>query len=80
MTPSTRIESTVEDPETVAAALRPDNTADVSTTVEGGSVVTIIDRESTASLEATVDDYLLNLDVALSVAQTTKQYDNTTNS
>ena len=53
----------------VAAALRPDNTSEMETTVEstaeqGATVVTRIDRESASGLRATVDDYVVNLQVA----------------
>lgn len=58
------IESTHDDPETVAAALRPDNTVEMTTRVEGDRVVTTIERGDTAGLHSTVDDYLVNLAVA----------------
>ena len=53
----------------VAAALRPDNTSEMETTVEssaeqGATVVTWIDRESASGLRSTVDDYVVNLQVA----------------
>lgn len=41
----------------VAAAVRPDNTPEVATDVEGETVVTTIERERLGSLRATVDDY-----------------------
>ncbi|MCU4926897.1 KEOPS complex subunit Pcc1 [Halobacteria archaeon AArc-dxtr1] len=85
MTPTRRatIRTAHDDPEAVAHALAPDNTAEMVTTVEGGeetdsvtdrtesdgAVVTRIDRETTAGLHATVDDYVVNLDVATRVAQ-----------
>ncbi|WP_254808988.1 KEOPS complex subunit Pcc1 [Natronosalvus amylolyticus] len=61
----------------VAAALSPDNTEEMSTRVEPSStgddsdaaVVTTIERETTGGLQATVDDYVVNLDVAHTVAQ-----------
>lgn len=65
----TTITSSVADPEAVAGAIQPDNTTDVTTGVDDGQVVTTIRRSSAASLEATIDDYLLNLDVAMRVAQ-----------
>ena len=53
----------------VAAALRPDNTSEMETTVEssaeqGATVVTWIDRESASGLRSTVDVYVVNLQVA----------------
>ncbi|MCU4750764.1 KEOPS complex subunit Pcc1 [Halobacteria archaeon AArc-curdl1] len=63
----------------VASALLPDNTEEMSTRVESSSrgadgthraaVVTTIERETTGGLQATVDDYVVNLDVAHTVAQ-----------
>lgn len=67
--PQVRIESETADAAVIAAAIAPDNTADVTTTVDDGTVVTTIQRDSTASLAATVDDYLLNVDVAQQVVQ-----------
>jgi hypothetical protein len=71
----TTIHSAVDQPETVARALRPDNTDDVTTTVEDDTVVTTIERETTRSLEATVDDYVVNLDVATTVTATIDNHD-----
>lgn len=51
-------------PERVAAALRPDNTPEMTTRVEADAVVTTIERETTSGLRATLDDYLVNLAVA----------------
>ncbi|PSQ32806.1 KEOPS complex Pcc1-like subunit [Halobacteriales archaeon SW_12_69_24] len=60
-------------PEVVAAALRPDNTAEMSTHVDGRTVVTRIERDSTGGLRTTVDDYVTNLQVAQRVTDTTIQ-------
>jgi hypothetical protein len=65
------IRSTVPDAATVGAAIEPDNTAEMTTHVEDGTVVTTIERESTAGLRSTADDYVVNLAVALAVAQAT---------
>jgi hypothetical protein len=68
-----RIESEYDDAaaaEAVAAALAPDNTAEMDTRVEGSTVVTTIERPSTASLQSTVDDYVVNLDVAAQLTTT----------
>ncbi|PSQ37507.1 KEOPS complex Pcc1-like subunit [Halobacteriales archaeon QS_9_70_65] len=60
-------------PGVVAAALRPDNTAEMSTHVDGRTVVTTIERDSTGGLRTTVDDYVTNLQVAQRVTDTTIQ-------
>lgn len=73
--PRVTIRSDVEQPETVASAVQPDHTDDVSTTVEDGAVVTTIERETLQSLEATVDDYVVNLDVATTVVSITDHHD-----
>jgi len=52
------------DAESVARALAPDNTAEMETSAVDGVVETTIERDSTAGLHATVDDYLVNLHVA----------------
>lgn len=69
------IESTVDQPGVVEAALAPDNTSDVDTRVDdsGEKVRTTIQRKTTASLEATVDDYVRNLDVAIEIVQCANQ-------
>jgi len=48
----------------IAAAVRPDNTDEMSTVVDGAAVVTTVERETTGGLRATVDDYVVNLRVA----------------
>ncbi|MFP9193476.1 KEOPS complex subunit Pcc1 [Natronosalvus vescus] len=58
----------------VVAAIAPDNTDEMDTRLEradGASerVVTTIERETTGGLHSTVDDYVVNLDVAERVAQ-----------
>jgi hypothetical protein len=69
-------------PELVAAALRPDNTASVQTTVQDGAVVTRVERETTGGLARTVDDYAVTLRVAdrlaARAAQTADRDDDTT--
>jgi len=45
----------------LARALRPDNTAEMETAVNGCRVVTTIEREDTGGLHATVDDYVVNM-------------------
>lgn len=58
-----------DDPHTVAAAIAPDNTPEVETSVDGDAVVTTIERDSIGGLRATISDYLR----AVSVADETTQ-------
>jgi hypothetical protein len=71
------IRSEVAAPDLVAAAIRPDNTPQMDTRVEEGTVVTTIERPSTSGLRSTVDDYVVNLTVATEVVQRTTDQDNT---
>ncbi|PSQ59169.1 hypothetical protein BRD18_04090 [Halobacteriales archaeon SW_7_71_33] len=48
----------------VAAALAPDNTAQIETRAEGDRVRTTVRRDDVAGLRATVQDYLRNADAA----------------
>ncbi len=59
-----------DDPATVAAALVPDNTPEMTTIVDDSSVVTTIERETTSGLRSTVDDYVRNLQVAQQMTDT----------
>ncbi len=54
----------------VAAALGPDNTDEMDTAVDDATVTTTIHRSSTGGLQATVDDYVVNLQVATRLAST----------
>jgi hypothetical protein len=63
------VRTTHDDPETVAAAVAPDNTDEMATDVDGDAVETRIERPSTGGLAATVDDYVVNLIVADRVAE-----------
>ncbi len=67
MKASVRFETPHDAPEDVAAAVSPDNTEEMDTSVEGGVVVTEIDRGSTTSLCSTADDYLRNLSIATDI-------------
>jgi len=58
------LRTTHADPETVAAALAPDNTDEMDTRTEDGRVVTTVVRDSPGGLHSTVDDYVVNLGVA----------------
>ncbi|OIB58654.1 KEOPS complex subunit Pcc1 [Natrialba sp. SSL1] len=67
------IRTSHDDPDLVARALRPDNTDEMETVTDGDSVVTRIERESTSGLHSTVDDYVVNLEVAVDVARTARE-------
>jgi tRNA threonylcarbamoyladenosine modification (KEOPS) complex Pcc1 subunit len=69
VTRTATVRTAVADPELVAACVRPDNTAEMTTSVEDGCVVTRVERDDTAGLQSTVDDYVVNLTVATEVAQ-----------
>lgn len=58
------IRTTHDDPAAIAAAVAPDNTPQVRTSVEGAAVVTTIERETLGGLRATVTDYLRAVRVA----------------
>ena len=49
----------------ISRAVRPDNTDAMETNVEGSQVRTRIRRGTTGGLHATVDDYIVNVDVAV---------------
>lgn len=73
----------------VADAVRPDNTPEMETSVETSpdgerTVVTAIERDTTGGLHATVDDYVVNVTVASTVADrgidfTTTEHDTDNN-
>ncbi|SDM18606.1 hypothetical protein SAMN04487949_1196 [Halogranum gelatinilyticum] len=71
-----RIETTHEDARRIADAVTPDNTDSMTTTVEGDSIVTVVERETTGGLQATVDDYVVNLTVAETVADNATRHIN----
>lgn len=52
----------------VAAAVTPDNTPEMETHVSGETITTTIERETTGGLQSTIDDYVVNLTVATTVA------------
>ncbi|MFC4356865.1 KEOPS complex subunit Pcc1 [Halobium salinum] len=62
-----RIETRHADAGLVAAALTPDNTDSMATTVDGDRVVTTVERGTTGGLGSSVDDYVVNLTVAQTV-------------
>lgn len=65
---SATIRSEIPNAATVAAAIAPDDTDDIHTRCADGAVVVDVERPTTASLEATVDDAVVALDVASTVA------------
>ncbi|AOW80422.1 hypothetical protein HTSR_1244 [Halodesulfurarchaeum formicicum] len=75
MTRHATIRSTVPDPETIAEAIAPDNTDQIETAVDENEVQTTIERETTAGLRSTADDYAMNLSVAIEVAATANRHD-----
>jgi hypothetical protein len=74
MTRSATVRTEVTDPGLVAACVRPDNTAEMQTEVADGAVVTRIERDDTAGLQSTLDDYVVNLTVAAEVAATANRH------
>jgi hypothetical protein len=71
------VETTHDDAATIAAALRPDNTPSLSTSVTDDTVRTTVDRRTSGGLGSTVDDYVVNLTVAETVAQTAREHRHT---
>lgn len=53
-----------DDATTIAGAVTPDNTDDMQTRVDGTTVRTTIERQTTGGLAASTDDYVVNLAVA----------------
>lgn len=64
MTPHLTVRTEHADPERIASAIRPDNTEEMTTSVDDGRVVTSIERPDVGSLRATADDYLRSLAAA----------------
>jgi hypothetical protein len=52
----------------VAAAVRPDNTDEIDTRVEGATITTTVRRGTTGGLHSTIDDYVVNIGVAVQLA------------
>ncbi len=77
MTRRATLRTTHDDPDIVAAALTPDNTESMQTTVEGDELVTTIERDSTGGLQSTVDDYVVNVTVAETVIAATRTHTTT---
>ena len=68
---SARIRTRHTDPAVVADAVTPDNTASIRTRVDDdrGHIETNIERPTTGGLQSTVDDYVVNLQVADRLAE-----------
>ncbi|PSP41300.1 hypothetical protein BRC68_15185 [Halobacteriales archaeon QH_6_64_20] len=56
------------DPRTVAEALEPDDTAEMTSQLDGGVLETHVERGSVGGLRSTIDDHIVNLGVVLRVA------------
>lgn len=69
------VRTTLPDAERVAAAVRPDNTPELVTRIEGDAVVTTVERPTTAGLRSTLDDYLVNVALAAAVGDTADRHD-----
>jgi hypothetical protein len=59
-----RVETRHDAPGLVAGSIRPDNTESMTTTVDGDRVRTTIERGTTGGFGSSVDDYVVNLQVA----------------
>lgn len=59
-----RLETVHADAESVALAVKPDNTDEMETRAEVGRVITTVERDDVGSVGATADDYLRNVVVA----------------
>jgi len=68
------LETTHDEAALVAASLSPDDTDSMRTTVSDGRVTTRIERATTGGLQATVDDYVVNLSVADAVIDRAKSH------
>ncbi|GAA0658384.1 KEOPS complex subunit Pcc1 [Salarchaeum japonicum] len=77
MTRSATVRTRVEYPELVANAVRPDNTDQMHTEARDESVVTRIERPSVGGLRTTLDDYTVNVTVAVEVAQHAHRFNTT---
>jgi len=71
---SAEVRTTHADAATVAAAVAPDNTASMTTRVDGDAVVTSIRRSRPGGLQSSLDDYVVNLTVAATVTDTAATY------
>ncbi|GAB7092052.1 hypothetical protein JCM18237_23230 [Halorubrum luteum] len=58
------VRTTHADADRVAAALGPDNTDSMAMRVDGDRIACTVERSTTGGLRSTVDDYVVNLQVA----------------
>lgn len=65
------VTTTHKNPTAVATAIKPDNTKDMTTNTQTDTIVTTITRPTTGGLRNTVDDYIVNLNVAHHTEQLT---------
>ncbi|MFB6121594.1 MAG: KEOPS complex subunit Pcc1 [Halobacteriaceae archaeon] len=75
MTRTATVRTPVDAPETVARAVRPDNTEEMTTRVDDGAVVTDVERPDTGGLRSTVDDYVVNLTTAVQAHELAIKHD-----
>lgn len=61
------IRTTTPNADIIANAIRPDNTPEMTTCVNGQSIETTIERETPGGLRTTADDYVMNLSVAVQI-------------
>lgn len=52
----------------IAASVRPDNTTEMETRIDGTTIETTIERKTTGGAHSTADDYVVNLAVAAQLA------------
>ncbi|MFC6825986.1 KEOPS complex subunit Pcc1 [Halopelagius fulvigenes] len=69
-----RLRTTHDAADAVAESLRPDNTDSIRMVVEGDTLTTTVERETTGGLQSTVDDAVVNLTVADAVIDTARNY------
>lgn len=65
------VQTTHDDPALVAAALAPDDTAEMETTIDGSTLTMTVERPTTGGLRSTTDDYVCNLAVARQILDDT---------
>ncbi len=58
------VRTTHVDAELVAAALAPDETESMATRIDGDTIACTVERPTTGGLRSTVDDYVVNLQIA----------------
>ena len=61
-------------PGLVAQSIAPDNTSSIDTKISGNSIIATVQRDSLGSLRSTIDDLLVNLQVAVKTIEQTQNY------